>query len=39
MSERVKVAVRRLSDDEGRQLKRIVRWGRGKAQVSAVRYR
>jgi len=37
MSERVKV--RRLSDDEGRQLQRIVRRGGGKAQVSVVRYR
>ena len=37
MSERVRV--RRLSDDEGRQLQRIVRRGGGKAQVSVVRYR
>jgi len=37
MSERVKV--RRLTDDEGRQLQRIVRRGGGKAQVSVVRYR
>ncbi|MGH9267974.1 MAG: helix-turn-helix domain-containing protein [Acidimicrobiales bacterium] len=31
--------VRRLDDDEGRQLQRIVRRGGGKAQVSVVRYR
>ncbi len=37
MSQRVKV--RRLSDDEGRQLQRIVRRGGGKSQVSVVRYR
>lgn len=37
MSQRVKV--RRLSDDEGRQLQRIVRRGGGKGQVSVVRYR
>jgi transposase len=37
MSQRVKV--RRLTDEEGRQLQRIVRRGGGKAQVSVVRYR
>jgi hypothetical protein len=37
MSERVKV--RRLSDDEGHQLQRIVRRGGGKTMVSVVRYR
>jgi transposase len=37
MSQRVKV--RRLSDDEGRQLQRIVRRGGGKTMVSVVRYR
>jgi transposase len=37
MSERVKV--RRLSDEEGRQLQRIVRRGGGKTMVSVVRYR
>jgi transposase len=37
MSERVKV--RRLTDDEGRQLQRIVRRGGGKTMVSVVRYR
>lgn len=37
MSQRVKV--RRLSDEEGRQLQRIVRRGGGKGQVSVVRYR
>ena len=37
MSERVRV--RRLSDDEGRQLQRIVRRGGGKTMVSVVRYR
>ncbi len=37
MSQRVKV--RRLTDDEGRQLQRIVRRGGGKSQVSVVRYR
>ena len=37
MSQRVRV--RRLSDEEGRQLQRIVRWGGGKNQVSVVRYR
>ena len=31
--------VRRLDDEEGRQLQRIVRRGGGKAQVSVVRYR
>lgn len=34
-----RVRVRRLSDEEGRQLQRIVRRGGGKAQVSVVRYR
>src|ERR1700730_3285007 len=37
MSQRV--WVRRLSDDEGRTLQRIVRRGGGKSQVSVVRYR
>jgi transposase len=37
MSERVKV--RRLTDEEGRQLQRIVRRGGGKTMVSVVRYR
>ena len=37
MSQRVKV--RRLSDQEGRKLQRIVRRGGGKDQVSVVRYR
>ncbi|HVM03946.1 MAG TPA: helix-turn-helix domain-containing protein [Acidimicrobiales bacterium] len=37
MSQRVKV--RRLTDEEGRQLQRIVRRGGGKAQVNVVRYR
>src|SRR6202022_1301632 len=37
MSQRVRV--RRLSDDEGRMLQRIVRRGGGKSQVSVVRYR
>jgi len=37
MSQRVKV--RRLTDEEGRQLQRIVRRGGGKSQVSVVRYR
>ncbi len=37
MSQRVKV--RRLSDDEGRQLQRIVRRGGGKSQINVVRYR
>ncbi len=37
MSQRVKV--RRLTDEEGRQLQRIVRRGGGKGQVSVVRYR
>lgn len=37
MSQRVKV--RRLSDEEGRQLQRIVRRGGGKAQINVVRYR
>jgi len=37
MSERVRV--RRLSEEEGGQLQRIVRRGGGKAQVSVVRYR
>jgi len=37
MSQRVKV--RRLSDEEGRQLQRIVRRGGGKSQISVVRYR
>ena len=37
MSERVRV--RRLSDEEGRQLQRIVRRGGGKTMVSVVRYR
>ncbi len=37
MSQRVKV--RRLSDEEGRQLQRIVRRGGGKSQVNVVRYR
>lgn len=37
MSERVKV--RRLSDEEGRQLQRIVRRGGGKSQINVVRYR
>jgi transposase len=34
-----RVTVRRLSDDEGRTLQRIVRRGGGKSQVSVVRYR
>src|SRR5438105_3319848 len=37
MSQRVKV--RRLTDEEGRQLQRIVRRGGGKSQVNVVRYR
>ena len=37
MSQRVKV--RRLSDEEGRQLQRIVRRGGGKSEVNVVRYR
>jgi len=37
MSQRVKV--RRLTDEEGRQLQRIVRRGGGKTMVSVVRYR
>src|ERR1700720_1108449 len=37
MSQRVRG--RRLSDDEGRALQRIVRRGGGKGQVSVVRYR
>ncbi|MGH8995588.1 MAG: IS630 family transposase [Acidimicrobiales bacterium] len=37
MSQRVKV--RRLTDDEGRTLQRIVRRGGGKSQISVVRYR
>jgi len=37
MSQRVRV--RRLSDEEGRQLQRIVRRGGGKTMVSVVRYR
>jgi transposase len=37
MSQRVKV--RRLSDEEGRQLQRIVRRGGGRSEVSVVRYR
>src|SRR5437870_767336 len=37
MSQRVRV--RRLTDEEGRQLQRIVRRGGGKTQVSVVRYR
>jgi DNA-directed RNA polymerase sigma subunit (sigma70/sigma32) len=37
MSERVRV--RRLSDEEGRALQRIVRRGGGKSTVSVVRYR
>jgi hypothetical protein len=37
MSQRVKV--RRLDDEEGRQLQKIVRRGGGKAQVSVVRRR
>ena len=37
MSQRVKV--RRLTDDEGRQLQRLVRRGGGKSQVNVVRYR
>ena len=34
-----KVKVRRLDDDEGRQLQRIVRRGGGKSEVNVVRYR
>ncbi len=34
-----RVRVRRLTDEEGRQLQRIVRRGGGKSQVSVVRYR
>jgi hypothetical protein len=34
-----RVRVRRLSDEEGRQLQRIVRRGDGKTIVSVVRYR
>lgn len=37
MSQRVKI--RRLTDDEGRQLQRIVRRGGGSNQVNVVRYR
>lgn len=37
MSQRVRV--RRLTDEEGRQLQRLVRRGGGKSQVSVVRYR
>ena len=37
MSQRVKV--RRLTDEEGRQLQRIVRRGGGKSEVNVVRYR
>src|ERR1700726_1444954 len=37
MSQRVRV--RRLTDEEGRTLQRIVRRGGGKSQVSVVRYR
>jgi len=37
MSERVKV--RRLTEEEGRQLQRIVRRGGGKSEVNVVRYR
>jgi len=37
MSQRVRV--RRLTDEEGRQLQRIVRRGGGQTQVSVVRYR
>jgi RHS repeat-associated protein len=37
MSQRVKV--RRLSDEEGRQLQRIVRQGGGRSQINMVRYR
>jgi transposase len=37
MSQRVKV--RRLTDEEGRTLQRIVRRGGGKSQISVVRYR
>ena len=33
------VRVRRLSDDEGRRLQRLVRRGEGKGQASVVRYR
>ena len=33
------VRVRRLSDDEGRKLQRLVRRGEGKGQASVVRYR
>jgi hypothetical protein len=37
MSQRVRV--RRLTEEEGRQLQRIVRRGGGKTMVSVVRYR
>jgi transposase len=33
------VRVRRLTDDEGRKLQRLVRRGEGKGQASVVRYR
>ena len=37
MAERVRV--RRLTDEEGRRLQRLVRRGEGKGQASVVRYR